>query len=138
MSLGGSISSLRDRLGHTSRGYGALDFLKDALLGKALWYTGSVTPAWRGFIGCVHSAVDRRTGICPVSGLKSPAFDYRLPGPRAIPFVSIASTAESFRSTCGAERRPPECNIQRLPAAAPHVGQGTDNNCFAVRSLIFI
>lgn len=54
MSLGGSISSLRDQLGHTSRGYGALDFLKDALLGKALWYTGSVTPAWRGFVGCIR------------------------------------------------------------------------------------
>ncbi len=44
----------------------------------------------------------------------------------------------SFRSTCASLRRPPECNKQRMPAATPHVGQGTENNCFAVRLLVLI
>ena len=39
---------------------------------------------------------------------------------------------------CASLRRPPECNKQRMPAATPHVGQGTENNCFAVRSLVLI
>jgi hypothetical protein len=63
---------------------------------------------------------------------------YRRPGSRGILFVSIASAAESFRSTCGSERGAPECSKQCSPGATPHVGQGTENNCFAVRSLILI
>jgi hypothetical protein len=63
---------------------------------------------------------------------------YRRPRPRGTLFVSIASAAESFRSTCGSERRAPECSTQRTPGAAPHVGQETEDNCFAVRSLFFI
>ncbi|OLB31536.1 MAG: hypothetical protein DMG41_35685 [Acidobacteria bacterium] len=31
-----------------------------------------------------------------------------------------------------------ECSKQRSPGATPHVGQGTENNCFAVRSLNLI
>jgi hypothetical protein len=64
--------------------------------------------------------------------------NYRRPGPRRNFFRSIASAAESFRSTCGSERRAPECSTQRFPAATPHVGQGTEDNCFAVRSFFFI
>jgi hypothetical protein len=52
--------------------------------------------------------------------------------PLCTPFASI------FRSTCGAEREAPECTTQRLPAATPHVGQGTDNNCLRVMSEILI
>jgi hypothetical protein len=52
--------------------------------------------------------------------------------------LSIDSTAESLRSTCGSDRGVPDCSRQRFPGAAPHVGQGTDNNCFVVSSLFFI
>src|ERR1700675_3413540 len=40
---------------------------------------------------------------------------------------SIASMAQNFRSTCGAVRGAPECSTQLLPAATPHVGQGTED-----------
>ena len=53
-------------------------------------------------------------------------------------FVSTASAAASFRSKCGSTRRPPECSPQRCPAAAPQLGQGTENNCLDVRSFILI
>jgi hypothetical protein len=53
-------------------------------------------------------------------------------------FRSIASAAESFRSTWGSERGPPECSKQRAPAATPHVGHGTESNCFGVKSAILI
>src|ERR1700686_4155597 len=46
----------------------------------------------------------------------------------------MASIAESFRSTCGSERGAPQCTTQRRPAATPHVGHGTDDNCFVVSS----
>jgi hypothetical protein len=58
--------------------------------------------------------------------------------PGRILFDSMASAAESLRSTCGSERRPPECNKQRWPEATPHVGQGTEDNCSGVRSRILI
>jgi hypothetical protein len=35
-------------------------------------------------------------------------------------------------------RGAPECSKQRAPAATPHVGQGTEDNCFCVRSAILI
>jgi hypothetical protein len=54
---------------------------------------------------------------------------YRRPGPRGILFVSIASAAASFRSTCGSERGAPEYSTQRFPVATPRVGQGTENTC---------
>jgi hypothetical protein len=60
------------------------------------------------------------------------------PGSRGILLLSTASAAESFRSTCGSERGAPEYSKQRSPAATPHVGQGTANNCFAVRSRFLI
>src|ERR1700694_3515275 len=63
---------------------------------------------------------------------------YGCPGPREILFASIASAAESFRSTCGSVRRVPECSTQGSPGATPHVGQGTEKHCFAVRSLFLI
>jgi hypothetical protein len=40
-------------------------------------------------------------------------------------FLSMASIAASLQSTCGSERRPPECGTQRSPADTPHVGQAT-------------
>ncbi len=52
--------------------------------------------------------------------------------------LSVASTAENFRSTCGSERGAPECSTQRSPAATPHVGQGTEDNCLGVSSFFFI
>ena len=52
--------------------------------------------------------------------------------------VSKRSAATNFRSICGSERGPPECNTQRFPAGAPHVGQATDDNCFGVRSFVFM
>src|SRR6267154_493544 len=58
--------------------------------------------------------------------------------PRGFLFASIASTAESFRSTCGSVRGAPECSKQGSPGATPHVGQGTENHSFAVRSLFLI
>jgi len=33
---------------------------------------------------------------------------------------------------------PPEASMQRLPTGTPHVGQGTEDNCLGVNSLIFI
>src|SRR2546422_609116 len=53
-------------------------------------------------------------------------------------FVSMASAAESLRSICNSERSAPECRRQRCPAATPHVGQGTEDNCAGVRSFILI
>src|SRR5882724_2050979 len=53
-------------------------------------------------------------------------------------FFSIASAAESFRSTCGSVRGEPECNKQGSPGPTPQVGQGTDDNCSGVRSLMRI
>src|SRR6266404_1517389 len=50
----------------------------------------------------------------------------------------MASAAESLRSTCGSVRGEPECSKQRSPAATPHVGQGTDDNCSGVSSLMRI
>jgi hypothetical protein len=38
----------------------------------------------------------------------------------------------------GSKRRPPECSSQGYPAAAPHRGQGTENNCLDVSSFILI
>jgi|SRR6267143_4837913 len=49
----------------------------------------------------------------------------------------MASIADNFRSKCGSVRRPPECNKQRIPAATPHVGQGTEDNCSGVSSFLF-
>src|SRR5258706_1992219 len=63
---------------------------------------------------------------------------YRCLVPGRILFDSMASAAESLRSKCGSERRPPECNKQRWPEATPHVGQGTEDNCPGVRSRILI
>jgi len=63
---------------------------------------------------------------------------YRCLVPGRILFDSMASAAESLRSKCGSERRPPECNKQRSPEATPHVGQGTEDNCSGVRSRILI
>jgi hypothetical protein len=63
---------------------------------------------------------------------------YRRPGPRGILFVSIASAAENFLSTCGLERGAPQCSAQPLPAATPHVGQATEDNCLGVSSFLFI
>src|ERR1700683_4243524 len=63
---------------------------------------------------------------------------YRRWGPLEILFVSIASTAESFRSTCGSERGAPECSTQRFPAATPHVGHETEDICLGVSSFFFI
>src|SRR5487761_251856 len=50
----------------------------------------------------------------------------------------MASIAESFRSVCGSDRGPPECNTQDCPGATPHVGQGTDDICSGVNSFFFI
>jgi hypothetical protein len=53
-------------------------------------------------------------------------------------FPWMASIAESFRFRCGSERRAPECSTQRIPAATPHVGQGTEFTCLGVSSFFFI
>ena len=53
-------------------------------------------------------------------------------------FLSMASAAENFRSTCGPERGPPECSTQRSPAVAPQVGQGMADICSGVSSFFFI
>lgn len=52
--------------------------------------------------------------------------------------LSTASIAESRRSTCGSARNAPECSTQRSPVAAPHRGQGTDDSCSGVMSIILI
>ena len=57
---------------------------------------------------------------------------YRLPG-----LVSTASAAESFRSRCGSVRGAPVRSSQASFSVAPQVGQGTDNICLRVRSLVF-
>jgi len=104
----------------------------------------------------------RPTWRCRVSSRASPAaggrgarfFAYRRlqansrPSPRwpssriylrpGSPGILFASAAENFRSTCGSERGAPACSKQGSPGATPHVGQGTENNCFAVRSLFLI
>jgi hypothetical protein len=49
----------------------------------------------------------------------------------------MASAAENFRSRCGSSWGAPVCSSQASSVAAPHVGQGTDSICFALRSLIF-
>jgi hypothetical protein len=49
----------------------------------------------------------------------------------------MASTAQSFRSRWGSEFGLPEYK-QRSPGATPQVGQGTEDNCFGVRSVILI
>jgi len=51
---------------------------------------------------------------------------------------SMASIAANFRSTCGSERGAPDCSTQLSPAATPHVGQGTEDNCSGVSSFFFI
>jgi hypothetical protein len=53
-------------------------------------------------------------------------------------FLSMASAAENFLSTCGPERRAPECSTQRSPAETPQVGQGTADICSGVSSFFFI
>src|SRR6267143_962308 len=53
-------------------------------------------------------------------------------------FLSAASVAQNFRSTCASERGAPECSTQRFPAGTPHVGQGTEDNCVGVRSFMRI
>jgi hypothetical protein len=63
---------------------------------------------------------------------------YWHPLARGFVFLSIASTAKSFRSTCDSERGEPDCSRHRLRGAAPHVGHRTENNCFVVSSLFFI
>jgi len=52
----------------------------------------------------------------------------------AIHLFSKNSAAASLRSTCGPERRPPECRTQRSPTPTPQVGQGTEANCLGVSS----
>ena len=63
---------------------------------------------------------------------------HQCPSSRWLLFRSIASAAESFRSTWGSMRGAPECSKQRAPAATPHVGHGTESNCFGVKSPILI
>jgi hypothetical protein len=53
-------------------------------------------------------------------------------------FISTASAEDSFRSRCGSVRKAPVWSSHASPVAAPQVGQGTDNICFAVSSLVFI
>src|ERR1700682_166225 len=50
----------------------------------------------------------------------------------------MSAVAENFRSTCGSERGAPECSTQRFPAATPHVGHGTEDNCLGVSSFFLI
>jgi hypothetical protein len=50
----------------------------------------------------------------------------------------MASEAANVRSMCGFERGAPESSTQRFPAATPHVGQGTEDNCLGVSSFFFI
>src|ERR1700675_2344911 len=46
---------------------------------------------------------------------------------------STASLAAILRFPCGSLRGIPESSTQRFPAATPHVGQGTEEICLAVR-----
>jgi hypothetical protein len=74
-------------------------------------------------------------GVCAIvvkPQLEELEWRYRLPD-----FVSTTSAADSFRSRCGSVRKAPECSSQASSIAAPQVGQGTDNICFGVRSLVF-
>src|ERR1700730_13026013 len=75
-----------------------------------------------------------RSNPLPSNAHQSPYFagSYRLLG-----FLSRASAAESFRSRCGSVRRAPVCSSQASWLLAPQVGQGTDNICLRVRSLVF-
>jgi hypothetical protein len=57
---------------------------------------------------------------------------------RCIHSLSMASAAANFRSVCGSERGAAECSTQRSPAAAPHLGQGTEDACSGVSSFFFI
>jgi hypothetical protein len=67
------------------------------------------------------------------------AFGNGLAGCRRLgAFISTASAADSFRSRCGSVRRAPVRSSHASPIAAPQVGQGTDNICLAVSSLVFI
>jgi hypothetical protein len=49
---------------------------------------------------------------------------------------ATASTAANFRFTWGTLRGAPEYSSQRIPAATPQVGQGTDNNCLGVKFFV--
>src|SRR5258708_29718899 len=49
----------------------------------------------------------------------------------------MASIAANFRSMCDSERGAPEFSTQRFPAATPHVGHATEDNCLGVSSLFF-
>jgi hypothetical protein len=61
---------------------------------------------------------------------------------------TLRATGNSFRlnrlsrgklpATCASERGAPECSKQGSPGATPHVGQGTADNCSAVRSGLLI
>jgi len=51
---------------------------------------------------------------------------------------AMASIAVNLRSTCGSERKPPECSTQGFRAAQPQVGHGTESICLSVRSFLFI
>jgi hypothetical protein len=68
------------------------------------------------------------------SGMAGGKWIYRRFVPARSLFNSMASAAASLRSTCGSERRPPECSKQRWPGATPHAEQGTEDNCSGVRS----
>ena len=52
--------------------------------------------------------------------------------------ASTTSVAASFRSTCGPLRGAPDTSTHRCPAATPHVGHGTEDNCLRVSSVVFI
>src|ERR1700730_11348090 len=83
----------------------------------------------------MHSEIPCYNCISRIVGRKR---IYGRPRPREFLFASIASTAESFRSTCASVRGAPECSKQGSPGATPHVGQGTEYISFAVRSLFLI
>jgi hypothetical protein len=65
---------------------------------------------------------------------------FRVVGSAMLPNCSwIISTAASLRCQCGSFRLPtPEYSVQRIPIAASHAGQGTDNSCFRVSAIVFI
>jgi hypothetical protein len=48
----------------------------------------------------------------------------------------MASAASNLRSTCGSDRRPPECSTQRRPTGDPQVGHGTEASCLRVSSFL--
>src|SRR5580704_2912724 len=86
----------------------------------------------------IRNGMGKRTALLYEEALHAEDRCIYSPSFRAAPFDSITSAAESFRSTCASERRPPECSMQRCPAATPQVGQGIDNSCSGVRSLFRI